>query len=235
MPISTISLWLTQAKNNINFSGTMHTSAKKYQARQAFSLVELVLVLVIIILITGFASLPVVRIIERSRIDADAYKLDVFLRKSVQYAVMKGKNIRVMLDIDNGVFETYEIFKPLEFSSENEDVEPVPILDERPQLGGAEFKPIETEPEDDRQTEFLFECEPMQRNFLDSILTEDDQQHSTGEFFFEAGPGGWNESFVLTITSLTGQYSNWLRCERSTATVKKYNNEAKLPKPVENF
>ncbi len=211
----------------------MHTSAKKYQARQAFSLVELVLVLVIIVLITGFASVPVVRIIERSRTDSDADKLDIFLRESVQYAVLKGKTIKVVLDIDNGIFETYEVYKPLEFGTAN-TTEETPLLGDRPILG-AEFNPIDTEPEDNRETELIFECQPLQLNYLDSILTEDGQLNTSGEFIFEADSGGWQESFVLTITDNNGQNSNWLRCERSTANVKQYYSETKLPKTVENF
>ena len=211
----------------------MKNYVKKIQARQAFSLVELVLVLVIIILLTGLASLPVVRIIERARVESDAGKLEIFLKKSVQHAVMKGTNVQILLDIDNGIFEAYEIYQPKDFSSDKTDNKNR-ILDETPILG-SEFKPLDTTPEDTRETEFLFECEPMELNFLDTVLTEDGQQNTSGELYFEADSGGWLESFIVTITDQTDTYSSWLRCERATATVRKYKNETELPQPVESF
>ena len=218
----------------------MQSSGNNLQARQAFSLVELVLVMVIIILITGFASLPVVRIIERSRIESDVDKFDVFLKQCVQHAVMKSSNVQVYLDLDNGIFEAYEIYKPLDFGSESntdeQDIAKITEITEKNKTAEPDTDiEVETEIKDDRKTELLFECEPMQLNYLDYVITEDGQQYSSGEIYLEADAGGWIESFVVTITDEMGNYSSWLRCDRFTATVREYNRETELPQPVSDF
>lgn len=184
------------------------------------TIVELVLVLFIISFLLTFASIPAIRTVANSKLDYDVDHLDSFLQKCVHHAVLKNKTVEVVFNLDNCQYEAYELYENKEnvFSSSSSSEK---LDDFSSQLAK----------DDSNERELILTGTQMESFFIDSILFEDLSTTSGGDVYFYADGGGWQESFIVSLTTEDGTANRWLRCDRATASVKTLKSPEKLPEP----
>ena len=206
----------------------MIKSTQFKHAREGFSLVELVLILFITSVLVAVVSINVVNMVVNQRYNSDADRLDQFLQKCVQYAVIKNKTIEVAFYINSGEYEAYEIYEDKSdiFGSSNSQSS-IDLLEN----GSANFDADFLEESNGEGKELTLTGKPMQLFFFDNIILEDQETVTNGDIYLRADSGGWQESFIVSLNTEDEHKQFWLRCDRSTATVRTYKFPTELPQP----
>ena len=196
---------------------------KNNRSCSGLTIVELVLVLMIISFLLSFASLPAIQLVTNSKLESDVDRLDSFLQQCVHHAVLKNKTVEVVFYLDIGEYEAYELYENKEdvFSSGTSGSKEDDLKDIASQFAR----------DDSNERELIFTGTPMKFFVIDGIQFEDMSTTSGGELYFYADGGGWQESFIVSLTTEDGEKSRWLRCDRATASVRTFKTSAKLPEP----
>ncbi len=163
----------------------------------------------------------VLNVVAMSKYNRDANQLVTFLKQSVQNGVLKNQKVKVDIDLSIGTFESRVEYEDLDEVFKNKS--------------SGESNSSDNSEYDDSDAvygeEDVIKNEPLRLMYIDNIQLEDGSKQMDGTITLQANGGGWNESFIIELLNEEETVSLWIKCDRGTASVRKYNTPAELPEP----
>ena len=158
-------------------------------------LIEIVLVFLIISLMLGIAVPNVIKVVRKTRLDADAARFARTLRTTAELAVLYGRELDVVIDVIDGYYTIYD--KDREEESNDETIN-----------DGYEY------------IEPVIERQGLDYCYIEQIDFPDGSHQYSGELILHATAEGWGTSIVFNLIDDRNQRKRYVRCDRQTVRVK---------------
>jgi len=176
------------------------------KSHRGFVLLEIVIVFLILATLIGLASLNLVGLVQRTRLDEDVSRFAQTLRLAAEQAVFLGRDIEILLEVTDGYYTVYE-------ASESGTEE------------GQEGM------ESEEEQKILIPTRGLNRSYIDVIEYEDGSRQYSGELVLKATPEGWSSTVLFSLLDDRDEHQRYLRCDRMTTRVIVSSQELEFPEP----
>ena len=188
------------------YSGHKVRITRKRRGSYGLVLVEIVLVFLIISLMLGIAVPYAIKVVRKTRLDADAARFARTLRKTAELAVLYGRELDVVVDITDGYYTIYDQSREEESNDET-------IND------GYEY------------IEPVIEQQGLDHCYIEQIDFPDGSHQYSGELILHATAEGWGTSIVFNLIDDRNQRKRYVRCDRQTVRVKESRQPLSMLEP----
>lgn len=173
------------------------------KSHRGFVLLEIVIVFLILATLIGLASLNLVGLVQRTRLDEDVSRFAQTLRLAAEQAVFLGRDIEILLEVTDGYYTVYE-------------------------ASGLE---TEEGQESEAEQKILIPTRGLNRSYIDVIEYEDGSRQYSGELVLKATPEGWSSTVLFSLLDDRDEHQRYLRCDRMTTRVIVSSQEPEFPEP----
>jgi len=173
------------------------------KSHRGFVLLEIVVVFLILASLIGLASLNLVGLVQRTRLDEDVSRFAQTLRLAAEQAVFLGRDIEILLEVTDGYYTVYE----------------------------ASESGTEEGQESEAEQKILIPTRGLNRSYIDVIEYEDGSRQYSGELVLKATPEGWSSTVLFSLLDDRDEHQRYLRCDRMTTRVIVSSQEPEFPEP----
>ena len=188
------------------YSGHEAGVTKKRRDSYGLVLVEIVLVFLIISLMLGIAVPYSIKVVRKTRLDADVARFARTLRKTAELAILYGRELDVVIDITDGYYTIHDRSREEESNDET-------IND------GYEY------------IEPVIEQQGLDHCYIEQIDFLDGSHQYSGELILHATAKGWGTSVVFNLIDDRNQRKRYVRCDRQTVKVKESRQPLNMLEP----
>ena len=157
-----------------------------------YVLIELIVVFLIIGLLLSFALPNAFDRIRQTRLEDDVSQFARTLRTVTEQAILRGKELAVVIDVTDGYYTVYE--------SQREDMD-------------------ENELDESEEDMPIIDRQGLDLCYIEQIDFEDGSHQYSGDLIMYATAQGWKASVVFNLIDDRDERRRFVRCDRLTARV----------------